>query len=753
VCRNADGSDSCTASASVSTGRYQSLRKTANGSGPFSSGDTVSYDIALDNAGSLAVLHAAVEDVLPAGLSNGTWTCKAPAGSPAACPAPSGNMPLGQTGFTLPAHGRLIYTVSATVDAVSALAPVTRTNTATSSVVSPGTGKCWDGSAASNLPCTASASIDVAAGYLSLSKTASPATAQPGDTVTYTITLSNAGSTAVTGASVNDALPAGLINGAWSCVGNGAACPAGAGVMPLAATGIGLPAGGSLIYTVSATVDATTPPGALPNTQATATSTAAGVACWSGSAASALPCTASAASNVVVDTGYLMSVSKTASSAAAKPGDAVSYTITLRNESTGLLTGVTVADTLPTGLINGTWTCTGTGASCPAGASGSMPLPTTGTSLPVNSTLVYEVSATVAPTTVPGTTLSNTATADAGNGKCWNGFSASTTSTCTASADVDVETGYLISLSKTPIASPVAPGDTVTYTVTLSNAGATEVTGASVTDALPAGLIHGAWTCSGGASCPAGSVSGNLNHSNITLPVNTSLVYTVTATVAPTASGTLTNTQATATMAAAGALACWSGQASSAPPCKASAASATVVATGYLMSLSKTVSGTGPFFPGDTVKYDITLKNESSGAITGITVQDSLPAGLIHGTWTCAACPASGSMPLNHSGITLPANASLVYTVTATVGAVSAPGTLANTNATATTTAAGAACWSGSAKTGPTCTASAAVTVLLAPLAASAVPMLGPWGYGLMGLGVWALAAAATARRRRAAAN
>jgi uncharacterized repeat protein (TIGR01451 family) len=444
VCRNADGSDSCTASASVSTGRYQSLRKTVNGFGPFSVGDTVSYDITLSNAGSLAVLHAVVEDVLPTGLSNGTWTCKAPAGSPAACPAASGNMPLGQTGLTLPAHGSLVYTVTATVDAVSATAPVTRTNTATSSVVSPGTGKCWDGSAASNLPCTASASIDVAAGYLSLSKTASPATAKPGDTVTYTVTLSNAGTAEVTGASVTDTLPAGLIHGAWTCSG-GASCPSGSVSGNLNHSNITLPVNTSLLYTVTATV-APAASGTLTNTQATATSTAAGIACWSGSAASALPCTASAASNVVVDTGYLMSVSKTASTAAAKPGDAVSYTITLRNESTGLLTGVSVTDPLPAGLINGTWTCTGTGASCPAGASGNMPLPTASASLPVSGSLVYAVSATVAPTTTPGTTLSNTATANAGNGKCWNGFSASTTSTCTASADVDVETGYLIRL-------------------------------------------------------------------------------------------------------------------------------------------------------------------------------------------------------------------------------------------------------------------------------------------------------------------
>jgi hypothetical protein len=103
-------------------------------------------------------------------------------------------------------------------------------------------------------------------------------------------------------------------------------------------------------------------------------------------------------------------------------------------------------------------------------------------------------------------------------------------------------------------------------------------------------------------------------------------------------------------------------------------------------------------------------------------------------------------MPLNQSGITLPAHASLVYTVTATVDAVRAPGTLASTEATASTTAVGASCWNGSASSAPPCAASVNIAVTAPPI--HAVPLWGRLGYWLTALGILALAAAATARRK-----
>ncbi|MDR2127597.1 MAG: DUF11 domain-containing protein [Burkholderiaceae bacterium] len=161
VCLNAAGKSSCTASAPVSTQGYLSINKRAKSPGPFLPGDTVTYFITLTNEGSVDITDAKVYDtVLPAGLIDGTWTCQAPvmhsARSIASCPNDSDDMPLNQT-VDLPAHSRLVYTVTATVDKT---ASGTLTNTAKADA---GNGVCWNGPAVQpTQTCSSSASVVVA---------------------------------------------------------------------------------------------------------------------------------------------------------------------------------------------------------------------------------------------------------------------------------------------------------------------------------------------------------------------------------------------------------------------------------------------------------------------------------------------------------------------------------------------------------------------------------------------------------------
>jgi uncharacterized repeat protein (TIGR01451 family) len=83
----------------------------------------------------------------------------------------------------------------------------------------------------------------------------------------------------------------------------------------------------------------------------------------------------------------------------------------------------------------------------------------------------------------------------------------------------------------------ILPGTAATYTVTVTNNGAYAIDAAdapTVTDALPATLTGVSWTCvaSGGASC-APSGAGDLNTSTLTLPSNTSVIYTISGTLDP----------------------------------------------------------------------------------------------------------------------------------------------------------------------------------------------------------------------------
>jgi uncharacterized repeat protein (TIGR01451 family) len=163
------------------------------------------------------------------------------------------------------------------------------------------------------------------------------------------------------------------------------------------------------------------------------------------------------------------------------------------------------------------------------------------------------------------------------------------------------------------------------------------------------------------------------------------------------------------------------------------------------LSVTKTASQNGP----DAVRYAIALANTGAVDVTGVSVSDALPPGLSNGAWSCAGsgCPSpgSGSMALfAPSGITLHPNESQVYTITASVDAGTS-GTLTNT-AQAFAANMGAFCWDGSAASMPPCKASASLS--LVPFSASAVPTLDRRAYGLMGLGVLAMAAVAARRTR-----
>jgi len=93
-----------------------------------------------------------------------------------------------------------------------------------------------------------------------------------------------------------------------------------------------------------------------------------------------------------------------------------------------------------------------------------------------------------------------------------------------------------LQITNTDNATEYAAGISVQYTIVVSNAGPSGVTGAAVSDIFSANLTGVTWTCSGSGSCTA-SGAGNINDT-VNLPVSTSVTYTVFATViAPPPSG------------------------------------------------------------------------------------------------------------------------------------------------------------------------------------------------------------------------
>jgi uncharacterized repeat protein (TIGR01451 family) len=100
-----------------------------------------------------------------------------------------------------------------------------------------------------------------------------------------------------------------------------------------------------------------------------------------------------------------------------------------------------------------------------------------------------------------------------------------------------------LSILKTSDLITVNPGQSITYSIVATNNGPNAVVGARVVDTLPATLLNGSWTCTAtaGSVCGAASGTGNIN-TTVNLLVNGKATFVLTATISPSAVGTVSNT-------------------------------------------------------------------------------------------------------------------------------------------------------------------------------------------------------------------
>jgi uncharacterized repeat protein (TIGR01451 family) len=460
-------------------------------------GGSVTYTITASNAGA-ADTSATVADTFPASLTC-TWTCVG-AGGGTCTAAGSGNI---NDLVNLPAGGSVTYTASCTISP-SATGSLANTATVTGAAGDPDTA---NNSATDTDTLTPSAD-------LAITKTDGVTSATPGGSVTYTITAANTGPSNTT-ATVADTFPA-ILTCNTSCVGaGGGTCTAG----PFAGNindAVNLPAGASVTYTSSCTISAAAT-GSLSNT-ATVT----------GAATDPDPANNSATDTDTLNPSADLSITKTDGVTSATPGGSVTYTITAANAGPSNTTG-TVADTFPASLTCA-WTCVGAGGgTCSASAAGNI---NDAVNLPAGGSVTYSASCTISAAATGS--LVNTATVTgAGTDPVPGNNSATDTDTLNPSAD--------LSITKTDGVTSATPGGSVTYTITASNAGPSNATGATVADTFPASLTC-TWTCvgAGGGTCTASS-SGNINDT-VNLPSGGSVTYTASCTISASATGTLVNT-------------------------------------------------------------------------------------------------------------------------------------------------------------------------------------------------------------------
>jgi uncharacterized repeat protein (TIGR01451 family) len=250
--------------------------------------------------------------------------------------------------------------------------------------------------------------------------------------------------------------------------------------------------------------------------------------------------------------------------------------------------------------------------------------------------------------------------------------------TTSASRDVTVRAVADLSVVKDDGLTQVVPGDPVTYTITVVNAGPSAATGASVIDSFPADLLNVTWTCAGtgGAVCTAAG-AGNISDL-ADIPSGESVVYTASGTVDPNAEGVLIDGRQslvnTANVYPPG---------GTTDPDLGNNSSTDIDEIVYLADVAITKDdGLTEVIPGDPVTYTITVANLGPGDTLGAIVTDSFPAAITGVAWTCVGsgggiCAASGSGNLVDVA-EIPFGGSVVYTATGTVSP-DASGTIDNT--------------------------------------------------------------------------
>ena len=286
--------------------------------------------------------------------------------------------------------------------------------------------------------------------------------------------------------------------------------------------------------------------------------------------------------------GADLSITKTDGVSSVVAGGSVIYTITASNAGPNNAVGATVADTFPASLT-ATWTCVGAGGgTCTAAGSGNI---NDTVNLPAGGIgHLHGVGLALgggdghadehrhrrrprrrSPIRPPATTRRPTRTRSP---------------------------GQPISRSPRPtVSARVIAGGSVTYTITASNAGPSNATGATIADTFPAPLTA-TWTCvgAGGGTCTA-SGSGNINDS-VNLPAGGSVTYTASASLSAAATGTLTNT---ATVSAPGGV-------TDPTPGNNSATDSDTIGQQADLSITKT-DGVSSVVAGGLVTYTITASN------------------------------------------------------------------------------------------------------------------------------------------------
>ncbi|HKW57029.1 MAG TPA: C25 family cysteine peptidase [Candidatus Acidoferrum sp.] len=497
-----------------------------------------------------------------------------------------------------------------------------------------------------------------------ITDTAAPTTVTSGGTITYTQVLSNtSGATITRPITVTQNLPANttFVSAAKTRGHHNWTCALNAGVITCTDTsGRNYASGNNTTFTVVVTVNAGTANGTVITDTVNARGANTGVA--------------TASANVTVQTPDL-SVTDAAAPNPVATGANITYTETVTNNSTTLAaSGATLTQNTPASTLFQSvtppagWTC---GTQPPVGGAGAI-ICTANGAFAASSSATFTVVVSVSPEAVAGSTIMNSvAVSETGTDP--------NPGNNTATASVTVQ-GADVSMTQAASATAIAPGATITYTETVTNAGPNAATNAVLYQQTPPNTTFSSitppagWTC--GTQPVAGGTGTVLCTANAAMNANTTtgnflFVVTVSGGAVP---GTSIVNSADVTS-------------QTSDPNAANNATTTSVlveVTGDAdLSLSMTASPT-PVFISSNLTYTIQIQDLGLSNTSDGTVTDTIPAGttFVSSASTQGTCSGTTTVTCALGAITR----GTPITVTITVTAPASPTTLANSASVSSST-------------------------------------------------------------------
>ena len=225
-----------------------------------------------------------------------------------------------------------------------------------------------------------------------------------------------------------------------------------------------------------------------------------------------------------------ISVIKTDGITSIIAGSELTYTITVFNNGPDDAVNTIVSDVFQPEFKNVNWTATGTGGAAGFETAGMDVIADTGIGLPAGATLTYTINTIVDSSLDQGTLLSNTVQVldmlaidpDLSNNQATDN-------------DTEVLRVADLEITKTDNSTIVLAGDTLIYTIIVSNLGPVTSRKTTVIDSFPDEFTSVEWTAAGvgGASGFDPSGTGNIIDTLIFLPKGASVTYTAFAAVDP----------------------------------------------------------------------------------------------------------------------------------------------------------------------------------------------------------------------------